>query len=138
LRVDAVIFDIGGVLEITPPTGWQARWTAKLDLPPDQLERRLERPFEAGSTGHMTLPDVEREIATALGLDDVAVLGLMEDLWTEYLGTLNETMANYFAGLRPRYRTAILRTALSGSGSRSCMALPICATCSSTRTRKGA
>lgn len=29
----AVVFDIGGVLEITPPTGWEQRWARELGLP---------------------------------------------------------------------------------------------------------
>jgi hypothetical protein len=40
--VEAVIFDIGGVLEITPPTSWQESWARRLALPPAQLSDRLE------------------------------------------------------------------------------------------------
>lgn len=118
MPVDAVIFDIGGVLEITPATGWQGRWSARLELPREQLERRLAPAFEAGSTGRLALPEVERAIATSLKLDEAGLRELMEELWTEYLGRLNGAMANYFARLRPRYRTAILSNSFVGARER--------------------
>jgi putative hydrolase of the HAD superfamily len=39
----------------------------------------------------------------------------MADLWAEYLGTLNAELAAYFAGLRPRYKTAILSNSFVGA-----------------------
>ncbi|MEM7736634.1 MAG: hypothetical protein AAF267_12675 [Deinococcota bacterium] len=32
MTIKAIVFDIGGVLEITPPTGWQQKWEALLEL----------------------------------------------------------------------------------------------------------
>lgn len=34
MPIEAVIFDIGGVLEVTPPTGWLERWASRLGLSP--------------------------------------------------------------------------------------------------------
>jgi len=118
VAIDAVIFDIGGVLEITPPTGWQARWATDLGLSTEQLEERLAPVFAAGAVGGMLLPQVEAEIAAALALDEVALAHFMDDLWTEYLGTLNEPLADYFAALRPRYRTGILSNSFVGARER--------------------
>ena len=118
MRIEAVIFDVGGVLELTPPTGWQERWAARLDLRPHELEIRLEPMFSAGSVGEMTLRQVEEAIGRALGLDRADVLALMDDLWAEYLGSLNEPLADYFARLRPRYRTAILSNSFVGARER--------------------
>lgn len=118
MAIEAVLFDIGGVLEITPPTGWPARWAAPLGLSTDELIAKLEPTFRAGSTGAMSLAEVERANATALALDASALRRLMEDLWSEYLGTLNETLAAYFAGLRPRYRTGILSNSFVGARER--------------------
>jgi len=42
----------------------------------------------------------------------------MDDLWPEYLGTLNERLATCFAALRPRYRTAIVSTSFVGARER--------------------
>ncbi|MGW0568855.1 hypothetical protein [Streptomyces tauricus] len=43
-----VILDIGGVLEITPPTGWLHRWDERLGLPPGSVDRRLDDVWRAG------------------------------------------------------------------------------------------
>jgi putative hydrolase of the HAD superfamily len=39
----------------------------------------------------------------------------MDDMWREYLGTLDEPVAAYFASLRPRYRTGILSNSFAGA-----------------------
>jgi hypothetical protein len=36
-----VVFDIGGVLEITPKTGWERWWARELGLPLDEFEQRI-------------------------------------------------------------------------------------------------
>jgi HAD superfamily hydrolase (TIGR01509 family) len=116
--ISAVIFDIGGVLEVNPPTGWQQRWAARLDLDVAQLDRRLGPILDAGSRGAATLPTVERVIATVLGLEEPALCAFMADLWAEYLGTPNAPLARWFAGLRPRYRTGILSNSFVGARER--------------------
>jgi epoxide hydrolase-like predicted phosphatase len=118
VAIEAVIFDIGGVLEVTPPTGWLERWASALALSSEELIARLEPTFAAGSTGAMTLAEVERANAEALGLDAATVGQLAEDLWSEYLGRLNEKLADYFARLRPRYRTGILSNSFVGARER--------------------
>lgn len=42
----------------------------------------------------------------------------MDDLWAEYLGTLNAEMAGYFGALRPRFRTGILSNSFVGARER--------------------
>lgn len=116
--IDAVLFDIGGVLEITPPTGWQERWEARLSLERGELERRLGPLFHAGATGRMTLEVIERGIAAELSLDHGATASFMDDLWREYLGTLNGPLVAYFASLRPRFRTGILSNSFVGARER--------------------
>lgn len=118
MGVRAVLFDIGGVLETTPSTGWADRWSERLGIGADQLFRRLEATWEAGDIGAVTLEQVEVEIAEALELDDEGVRAFMEDQWEEYLGTLNEPLAEFFAGLRPRYRTGILSNSFVGARER--------------------
>jgi putative hydrolase of the HAD superfamily len=66
----------------------------------------------------LTLEEVEQGIAAGLGLDGAGTASFMEDLWTEYLGTLNEDLAEYFAALRTRFRTGILSNSLVGARER--------------------
>src|SRR6202020_2402707 len=84
ILIDAVIFDIGDVLEINPPTGWQQRWSQRLGLDLDEFERRLGELWAQGPTGGQDLASVERETAAAFGLDDACLRALMDDVWEEY------------------------------------------------------
>jgi epoxide hydrolase-like predicted phosphatase len=114
----AVVFDIGGVLEITPPTGWQERWCARLGLSDERFRTLLAPPGRAGSLGHI---DLEQYTATAqelLGLDDDQTAAFMDDIWQEYLGTPNAELIDYFTGLRHRVRTGILSNSFVGARAR--------------------
>jgi epoxide hydrolase-like predicted phosphatase len=118
MAIEAVIFDIGGVLEATPSTGWRERWAAHLGLAPEEMARRLDPTFTEGSIGAIDLSQVERRVAEVLGLGPASLEAFMGDLWAEYLGTLNEELAAYFGGLRPRYRTGILSNSFAGARER--------------------
>ena len=140
VAIEAVLFDIGGVLEYTPRTGWEQRWAAELGMSIDEFERRLAPVGRPGSLGEITLYGAERRIASVFGLDDAALAEFMGDLWEEYLGTLNEELTAYFASLRPRTGRGSCPTASPArvSVSRPRTGSRICATRSSTRTRWGA
>jgi hypothetical protein len=45
VAIGAVIFDIGGVLEITPRTGWEQRWAMRLGLDVAQLREREQAAY---------------------------------------------------------------------------------------------
>jgi putative hydrolase of the HAD superfamily len=116
--VCAVVFDIGGVLEVTPPTGWQQRWCTQLGLSDEVFRTLLAQPGRAGSLGHI---DLEHYTATAqelLGLDDEQTVAFMDDIWHEYLGTPNTELIDYFTGLRGRVRTGILSNSFVGARER--------------------
>jgi epoxide hydrolase-like predicted phosphatase len=115
MTIHAVVFDIGGVLEFTPATGWQQRWASALDTDLAEFEARLAAIWRLGSVGAATLEEIERRTSEALSLDRAQTLGLLDDAWTEYLGSLNQQLATYFAGLRPRYRTGILSNSFVGA-----------------------
>ena len=115
MAIRAIIFDIGGVLEIAPRTGWDAKWEADLGLEAGELTERLRTIWKAGSIGTISEADVEKSTGEILGLDRQQVEAFMRDLWDEYLGTLNSELAAYFAGLRPRYKTAILSNSFVGA-----------------------
>src|SRR5262249_14936475 len=115
MAIRAVVFDIGGVLEITPRTGWDQKWEARLGLQPGELAARLHDVWAAGDYSEISEADVGRRSGEILGLDQAQVADFMQDLWDEYLGELNVELAAYFAGLRPRYRTGILSNSFVGA-----------------------
>lgn len=118
MPVRAVILDIGGVLEVNPRTGWPARWGRRLGWDADAFAARLDAIWGPGATGAATLAEIERLTTEAFGLSDAVLAELMDDAWSEYVGTLNEELADWFAGLRPRYRTGILSNSFVGARER--------------------
>lgn len=115
MAVRTVVFDIGGVLEITPRTGWGGKWETNLGLKPGGLTERLRSVWKDGSIGKISEEQVEKSTGEILGLDRAQVEAFMNDLWEEYVGTLNVELATYFANLRPRYQTAILSNSFVGA-----------------------
>jgi epoxide hydrolase-like predicted phosphatase len=113
--VRAVVFDVGGVLEITPTTGWQARWEDRLGLEIGQIDALLHDVYRAGTVGTITLADAEQRIAALLDLDRQEGRELMEDLWTEYLGELDVALYDWCRSCRARYKTGILSNSWVGA-----------------------
>ncbi len=118
MTIRAVVFDIGGVLEITPQTGWVEKWEARLHLKPGELHERLMDVWRNGSFGTISEEEVEKGVKDILGMRQEQVEALMADLWEEYLGELNVELAAYFSSLRPRYQTAMLSNSFVGVRSR--------------------
>jgi epoxide hydrolase-like predicted phosphatase len=116
--VRAIVFDVGGVLEVNPATGWPERWAVRLGLSADELAERMDRLWSGGDIGSVTLAEIERRTADGLDLDDGALLELMNDAWAEYLGSLNRPLAEYFRSLRPSFRTGILSNSFVGARER--------------------
>jgi putative hydrolase of the HAD superfamily len=118
VAVRAVIFDIGGVLERNPRTGWQNRWAERLHIEVDAFEKCLEPIWKPGSIGAATLAEIEGQTADALGLNPGTVAALMDDAWAEYLGSLNSELAGWFMRARRRYKTGILSNSFVGARER--------------------
>lgn len=116
--VRAVVFDIGGVLEVTPRLGVTGHWAARLGLRPGELRERLRDVREGGAVGAISEREAHRRTGELLGLADEQVDAFMADVWREYLGTLNVELAEYLRGLRPRYRTALLSNSFVGARGR--------------------
>lgn len=115
MKSRCVVFDIGGVLEITPRTGWLSRWDEQLGLPAGSVDQQLDDVWQAGAVGTISEAEVRTEIGARLGLDTTDVESFMADLWAEYLGTPNTELIEYVRGLRSRCRLGILSNSFVGA-----------------------
>ena len=116
--IRAVLFDIGGVLEITPDLGVDRQWETRLGWPDGEILARLRDVWQGGSIGTITLDDVHQALQERLGLDDQTRAQYMADLWREYLGTANTELIDYARRLRPRWRTGIVSNSFVGARER--------------------
>ncbi|MBR7832895.1 HAD family phosphatase [Actinospica durhamensis] len=110
-----MVFDIGGVLEITPDLGVTRLWETRLGLSPGELDTRMHDAWVGGSIGTITLDEVHQAITDRLELDERRRTQFMADIWREYLGTANSELIEYARRLRPRYRTGILSNSFVGA-----------------------
>ena len=130
MTIHAVVFDIGGILEIVPEGGdptrrfpqMIARWEERLGLPARELDRRITAMDERfstagkdGSVGTCTEEEWLAELGPATGMDAAQVGAFMRDFWDVYMGAPNVELMEYFKGLRPRYRTALLSNSFVGA-----------------------
>jgi epoxide hydrolase-like predicted phosphatase len=111
----AVVFDIGGVLELTPPTGFRERWEQALGLGTGELDERMYEVWRGGTLGTLTLDQVHEAFGRELGISPHEVERFMADFWDDYLGTPNTELIDYFRGLRSRIRTGILSNSFVGA-----------------------
>ena len=118
MAIRAVVFDIGGVLEYNPRTGWQQKWENKLGLAKGAIADKARDIWIAGSLGTISEEEMEKGVREALELNQADFDGFMADLWEEYVGTPNVEMTGYFAGLRPHYQTAIISNSFVGARQR--------------------
>jgi HAD superfamily hydrolase (TIGR01509 family) len=130
VTIRAVVFDIGGILEVIagggdPTTQFPelvARWETRLGMPPGQLDARLTEVDERlrsrgkdGGDGTLSEAEWREEIHVATGWDQPHVEAFMRDFWDIYCGHPNPELAAYFGGLRPRYQTALLSNSFDGA-----------------------
>ncbi|MFD8236224.1 HAD family hydrolase [Streptomyces sp. NPDC059696] len=118
MTATCIILDIGGVLEITPETGWVQRWEERLKLPLGTVHERMHDVWRAGSVGSISEREVREQVAVRLGLDAPQVEAFMADLWAEYLGTPNEEFIDYVRGLSGSCRLGILSNSFVGARER--------------------
>jgi epoxide hydrolase-like predicted phosphatase len=118
MAIRAVVFDIGGVLEITPDLGVTQLWESRLRLPAGELNKRMHYAWAGGSIGAITEDDVRQAGIDCLGLDEQQLAAFMADIWREYLGTANTELIEFARRLRPWYRTGILSYSFVGARER--------------------
>lgn len=119
MTIRAVVFDIGGVLELDVielvEIDLDARWEQRLGLESGELDRRMEPVWRAGSLGLCTEEEVHQEMEKRLGMNREQIEEYMSEMWDWYCGRLNVPMAEFFRSLRPRYQTAILSNSFVGA-----------------------
>jgi epoxide hydrolase-like predicted phosphatase len=118
MAIRAVVFDIGGVLEITPEMDFDRRWEARLGLPVGEIGRRLADIWLGGSVGTVTERMVHQAVGDRLGLAADQVDALLADMWEQYVGVGNDELIDYAGQLRPRYRTGVLSNSFVGARER--------------------
>src|SRR5581483_2289170 len=115
MSIHAIVFDIGGILEITPDTGLTEKWEKRLHFKMGELNERIGSLWRDGSLGNCTLEDVICGLREKGGMEQRQIDDFLDDLWTEYLGQPNTELIEYLRSLRPRYRTALLSNSFVGA-----------------------
>jgi epoxide hydrolase-like predicted phosphatase len=120
MTIKAVVFDIGGVLEITPRSlrDVSEAWECRLGLAPGELNERMADAWHGGGIGTASEREVHQALTERLGLTERQLTDFLADLWREYLGTANTELIDYARRLRPRYRTGILSNSFVGARER--------------------
>ena len=118
MTIRAVVFDIGGVFEITPDLGWAPAWESRLGLDPGEIGRRMGDAWRDGGIGAISEAGVHQAARERLGLAEGQLAEFMADLWRDYLGTANIELIEYARRLRRRYRTGILSNSFVGARGR--------------------
>ena len=120
MAIKAIVFDIGGVLEITPRSlrDVTEAWEPRLGLSPGELNERMADAWHGGGIGTVSEQEVHQALTERLGLDGQQLTDFLADLWREYLGTANTELIEYARRLRPRYRTGILSNSFVGARER--------------------
>ena len=116
MSVRAVVFDIGGVLEVLTNNDLEGRWEQRLGLTRGEFFQRLRQSGlgRDANLGRVSEAEFAKALGRLYGLEQPTTEELLADLWDWYVGELNTEMAQYFQRLRPRYRTAILSNAAAG------------------------
>ena len=77
MTIQAVVFDIGGVLEITPDLGVTGRWESRLGLGPGELDKRMYDVWRGGSIGTVS----ERDVHQAVSESSASMNGSSRSSW---------------------------------------------------------
>ena len=86
MTIEAVVFDIGGILEITPDLGWAPALGVPARPGGGRLGERMADAWRGGEIGTVTEAEVRQAAGERLGLDEGQLAAFMADLWRDYLG----------------------------------------------------
>jgi glucose-1-phosphatase len=112
--IQAVIFDVGGVLLRTEDRSYRRRWEEKLglaDWAADEIVFNSESGTQA-QTGLITEEAHWQWVGEHLGLSPTDLAQFRRDFWAG--DRLDEALVAYIGRLRARYQTAIISNAMDG------------------------
>ena len=123
MPIRAVMFDIGGILEVIPEGGDPATrfpaldeaWNTSLGLPPGYLTQCFEAIAADGAFGRCTYDEWCARFQASTGMSQAGFDAYMGAFWDIYMGNPNEELIAYCRSLRPRFRTAILSNSFVGA-----------------------
>lgn len=120
MAIEAVVFDLGGVLEIVDdarwPRQWAERWARELGLEPADWDARMAHYDLSGlSTGLVSEQAMMQAYQAGLELSDAQVAEMFADVWDRYCGRLDTDLMAYAERLRPSYRLAIMSNSSDGA-----------------------
>jgi putative hydrolase of the HAD superfamily len=114
--IRAVVLDVGSVLEVIDDSVFPGPFEQRHGLPTGAIASASDWPRDA-MLGEMTAAQTRAHWQRRLGLTDDQADELVADAWRWYVGTLDQRLFQWFAGLRDRgLRTGILSN--SGPGAR--------------------
>lgn len=113
-----MVFDVGGVLELSADEYPFHEWAAGAGLTAEEFTERTAGIWMAGGTGELSLEQVHRLLAERLAIAPGQVSVIMEQLWQVYLGAANTELIEWARTLRPAYRTGILSNSFAGARER--------------------
>lgn len=121
MAIKAVVFDLGGVLEIVDDDAWPELWVqraeSRLGLAAGTFAAGMAEHEPVGSvvTGEVCEQQMRQMYAAALGLDEEQTDELMAEMWDAYCGVLDGELRDFCASLRADYTTAILSNSADGA-----------------------
>lgn len=114
-RIEAVVCDIGNVLEINPDSEFPSRWCERHGITEHDFWLANE-PLEPAAVGALSESDMYRHWKAVFSLDDQQLADLVDQFWHHYVGVLDQPMVDWFAGLRGRgLRTGIVSNSVPGA-----------------------
>ncbi|HEY3290911.1 MAG TPA: HAD family phosphatase [Anaerolineae bacterium] len=111
MTIEAVVFDIGGVLVRTTDWSGRQRWEKQLGLPERGLSDLVFSSHQAllASTGRGDDKAIWRHVADTLHLSSEQLIELQRDFWSG--DTADTDLIAFVRSLRPRLKTGILSNA---------------------------
>jgi FMN phosphatase YigB (HAD superfamily) len=110
-KIEAVIWDLGGVIVRTHDRSGRERWEQRLGLNPGKLEELVFRSEVAGRAyeGDAGIEDVWRAVGDQLGVSEDDLREMERDFWSG--DRVDYALVDYIRSLRPMYQTALLSNA---------------------------
>lgn len=119
--IRAVVFDLGGVIEVVDDDrwldAWVARWEALAGCEAGTWFRYAADAASqpAGTHEDATGREIRQRAMGALGLTSERADQMVAEFWDAYCGTLNNELCEFVRGLRGTYLTAALSNSADGA-----------------------